>query len=276
MIKRRLIATLLVNAGDIVQTRKFRTTNMVGSPFTAVEFFNAWSVDEIAILEISPTDAHADEFVEIVDELSRRCFVPLSVGGKIRSLDIVHRYIRAGADKVVVNTGAVRSEGLIGEVAGHYGSQCVVLSIDAKPDAGMPSGYRVMIDNAREETLLDAREWALTAVGRGAGEILLNSVEHDGNKGGYDLDLLRLISGAVSVPVIAMGGVGAWDHMVAGIEAGADAVAAGNIFHYTEHSTRSAKNHLAAAGLNVRSSGFYKVNMPRRPKYKAFKRTPVR
>jgi imidazole glycerol-phosphate synthase subunit HisF len=272
MIKRRLIATLLVDKGDIVQTRKFRRTNMVGSAFTAVEFFNAWSVDEIIVVEISSTPDRVEEFVEIVDGLSRRCFVPLSVGGKIRDLDLVHRYMRSGADKVVVNTGAVRDKDLISAIARHYGSQCIVLSIDAARDSDMPSGYRVMIDNGREPTALDARAWAACAVESGAGEIMLNNVDHDGDKRGYDLELIRLITQAVSAPVIAMGGVGSWNHLVEGIEAGADAVAAGNIFHYTEHSTRKAKGHLAGAGLNVRKSGFYKVNMPRRPSYKAFKR----
>jgi len=272
MTKRRLIATLLVDKGDIVQTRKFRRTNMVGSAFTAVEFFNAWSVDEIVVLEISPTTEHVEEFIEIVDGLSRRCFVPLSVGGKIRDLELVHRYMRSGADKVVLNTGAVQNAELIGSIAGHYGSQCIVLSIDTSRDDNMSSGYRVVTDNGRNPTALDARVWAVAAVASGAGEIMLNNVDHDGDKRGYDLDLIRLITRAVSVPVIAMGGVGSWDHMVDGINAGADAAAAGNIFHYTEHSTRKAKDHLARCGLNVRKSGFYKVNMPRRPSYRAFKR----
>ena len=272
MIKRRLIATLLVNGGDIVQTRKFKPTNMVGSAFTAVEFFNAWSVDEIMVLEISPGRDHIEEFVDIVDGLSRRCFVPLSVGGKIRDIELVHRYIRSGADKVVINTGAAKKKRLIETIAEHYGSQCIVLSIDAARDGSMPSGYRVMVENGRESTTLDARAWAVEAVRRGAGEIMVNSTDHDGDKRGYDLVLVKMIAEAVPAPVIAMGGVGNWGHMVEGVKAGADAVAAGNIFHYTEHSTRRAKSHLAEAGLNVRKSGFYKVNMPRRPSYKAYKR----
>ncbi len=135
----------------------------------------------------------------------------------------------------------------------------------------MPSGYRVMIGNAMEATDRDALDWAREAVAAGAGEIMVNSTENDGDRRGYDLKLVRLIAEAVSVPVIAMGGVGKWEHFVEGIEqGGADAVAAGNIFHYTEHSTKKAKEFMAAAGVEVRDSGFYKVDMPRRPKYRAY------
>jgi cyclase len=270
MPKHRLIATLLVNNGDVVQTRKFKRTNMVGDAFTAVDFFNGWTVDEIMVLEISNTDQYREKFVNIIKELSRRCFVPLSVGGKIRDLDLVTQYTRSGADKVVVNTHAVRRPALITEIANQFGRQCVVVSIDARPDAAMPSGYRVMIDNAREQTDLDALAWARRAAELGAGEIMVNSTEHDGDKRGYDLALVRTIADGVAVPVIAMGGVGKWDDLVAGVRDGhADAVAAGNIFHYTEHSTKKAKEFMIAAGLPVRTTSFYKVAMPRRPKYRA-------
>ena len=163
MIKHRLIATLLVNNGVVVQTRKFKRTNMVGNAFTAVDFFNGWTVDEICVLEISNDTAHLAGFTDIIDGLSRRCFVPLSVGGKVTKLDDVHRYIRAGADKVVVNTAASDNPALVTEIAQAYGKQCVVVSIDARPDAAMPSGYRVVVDNARRDTDRDAREWASEA-----------------------------------------------------------------------------------------------------------------
>jgi imidazole glycerol-phosphate synthase subunit HisF len=270
MPKHRLIATLLVNDGVVVQTRRFKRTNMVGSAFTAVDFFNGWTVDEIMVLEISHTDRHVDRFVEIVEGLSRRCFVPLSVGGKVRDLATVHRYTRAGADKVALNTAAADRPELISEIAGVYGSQCVIVSIDAKPDAAMPSGYGVVVDNGRRENRRDLLDWAREAVSRGAGELMINSVEHDGDKRGYDLALVRNVAHAVDVPVIAMGGVGEWQHLVDGIRLGdADAVAAGNIFHYTEHSTKKAKEFMSAANINVRNSTFYKIRMPRRPKYLA-------
>lgn len=271
MIKHRLIANLLVHQGNVVQTRQFKRTNMVGSAFTAVDFFNTWSVDEIGVFEISHDLSCLEKFVGIIEELSRRCFVPLSVGGKIRDMDLVHRYIRAGADKVVVNTGAVDAPGLLGEIAGAYGSQCLVVSVDGQPDASMPSGYRVMVDNGRRATDLDVVAWARRAVELGAGELLVNSLTHDGDKRGYDLPLIKAVSAAVAVPVIAMGGVGRWEDLVEGVvQGGADAVAAGNIFHYTEHSTKKAKEFLIASGLPVRPTTFYKLQTPRRVRYKPF------
>lgn len=271
MSKHRLIATLLINNGVVVQTRKFKRTNMVGNAFTAVDFFNSWAVDEIAILEISNSRDHVDPFVQIVEELSRRCFVPLAVGGKIDDLGLAIRYTRSGGDKVVINTHAVARPALIDDIAGSLGKQCVTLSIDARPDPTMPSGYRAVVDNGRSDSDRDAVEWAREGAERGAGELLVNSIEHDGDKRGYDLALLRAVTDAVSIPVIAMGGVGNWQHLVDGVvEGGADAVAAGNIFHYTEHSTKKAKEFLESAGLSVRKSQFYKVGMPRRPKYLPF------
>lgn len=268
MIKKRLIATLLVHNGNVVQTRKFKRTNMVGSAFTAVDFFNGWTVDEIVVLEISNDLSFQEKFVQIVEDLSRRCFVPLSIGGKITDLEQVRRLTRAGADKVVINTAALEKRDLIEAVSGQFGSQCLVVSIDAKPDPGQPSGYQVMVDNARRETGRDVLDWAEEAARRGAGEIMINQTEHDGDKRGYDLPLLRQLSDAVPVPVIAMGGVGSWDHLVEGVrEGGADAVAAGNIFHYTEHSTKKAKEYMIEAGLPVRPTTFYKLNTPRRVRY---------
>jgi cyclase len=269
--KHRLIATLLVYNGDVVQTRRFRPTNNVGSAFTAVDFFNTWTVDEIFVLEISKDEAHLDRFVEIVDGLSRRCFVPLTVGGKIRDIERVRAYTRAGADKVALNTAALERPSLIGEIAGQFGSQCVVVSIDARRNAEMRCGYEAVGGRGRVPSGRDARIWAQEASRLGAGEILLNELEHDGDKRGYDLDLVRLISEAVDIPVVAMGGVGNWEHLVDGIRIGhAHAVAAGNIFHYTEHSTKKAKEYMARAGLPVRGTTFYKVAMPRRPSYRPF------
>lgn len=271
MRKHRLIATLLVADGTVVQTRKFKPTNAVGNAFTAVDFFNGWAVDEIAILDVSRTRGGTDGFVAIVEELSRRCFVPLSVGGKIERVEDALRYVRVGADKVVVNTAAADRPALIGEIADAIGRQSLVVSLDARRDAGLPSGYRVVVDCARRDTDRDALAWVKEATALGAGELLVNAVDHDGDKRGYDLDLMRLVSSAVRVPLIAMGGVGKWDDLVDGIRlGGADAVAAGNIFHYTEHSTKKAKEFLAAAGLPMRRSSFYKVALPRRPKYRPF------
>jgi cyclase len=269
--KNRLIAVLLVYNGHVVQTRRFKSINMVGSAFTAVDFFNGWTVDEIGVLEISDSDDYLDKFVGIVEELSRRCFVPLSVGGKIRSIETAQLYMRAGADKLVVNTASYADPVLIGVLAQAFGSQAVVASIDARPDPAFSSGYEAMSRRARDATGWDAVEWAREVARRGAGEIMVNHVEHDGDKRGYDLNLVRKFADSVRVPIIAMGGVGDWDHLVDGVRiGGADAVAAGNIFHYTEHSTKKAKDHLRNAGVLVRNSTFYKIAMPRRPKYKPF------
>lgn len=271
MTKKRLIASLLVYNGNVVQTRKFKRTNMVGSAFTAVDFFNGWTVDEIMVLEISYSDTFMERFVDIVHTLSRRCFVPLTVGGKIRDLEMVNCYTRAGADKVILNTQAVRTPELISAIAGSYGTQCVLVSIDGGPNPQMPSGYEVFIDNGRQPTGLDAVTWAKDCVERGAGEIMINSLEHDGNKQGYNLELTRMISDSIDVPVIAFGGAGRWEDFVAAIQEGhADAAAAGNIFHYTEHSTKKAKEFMAQAGIPVRYSTFYKINMPRCPAYEPY------
>ncbi|WP_081859164.1 imidazole glycerol phosphate synthase subunit HisF [Desulfohalovibrio reitneri] len=271
MIKNRLIASLLVYNGQVVQARKFKRTNMVGSAFTAVDFFNAWTVDEIMVLEISYTRTFMERFVDILNDLSKRCFVPLSVGGKVDSLEHVHRLTRVGADKVVVNTNAVRNPVLVRQIADNYGTQCCVVSIDCRPNEDMPSGYEPMIDNGKMETGLDALEWASHVVELGAGELMINSLEYDGNRQGYDLNLVRAVADSVPVPVIAFGGVGKWEHFVEGVREGhADAVAAGNIFHYTEHSTKKAKDFMAEQGIPVRASTFYKVDMPRHPQYEKY------
>lgn len=269
--KYRLIAALLVANGIVVQTRQFKRTNMVGNAFTAVDFFNAWAVDEIMVLDISASTEFREPFIEIVTELSRRCFVPLTVGGKIDDLSMVYRYTRAGADKIVINSHAVKNPSLVSDIVKQFGSQCCVLSIDAKKDVSLPSSYRVMIHNGQQATDKDVLEWVDAVEKLGVGEIMLNNIEFDGDKRGYDLDLIRKVSQHASVPIIAMGGVGQWQDFVDGIvHGGADAVAAGNIFHYTEHSTKKAKEYMQAAGLYVRHSNFYKINMPRRQKYRPF------
>ena len=269
MITNRLIAILLIYNGEVVQTRNFKPTNFIGNAFTAVDFFNSWAVDEICILEISNDTNYLNKFIYIVEELSNRCFVPLTVGGKIRSVDDAHKYLRAGADKVVVNSGAFKKKELIKKISDKYGSQCVTLSIDAKLDKKFSSNYKIMIENGKIETNCDLLDWVKYGVKQGAGEILLNSVEHDGGKKGYNLELIKLVSSNVKVPTIAMGGVGIWKHFLEGIKIGkAQSVAAGNIFHYTEHSTKKAKEYLIKSGIQMRPTYFYGLNSPRNVKYK--------
>ena len=178
--------------------------------------------------------------------------------------------MRAGADKITINTAALQQPSIVTEIAAHFGRQSVVVSIDARRNSDMPSGYEAVGGRGRVPSGRDVRAWARDVARLGAGEILLNEIEHDGDKRGYDLELVRLVSSAVDIPVVAFGGVGHWDHLIEGVRHGAHAVAAGNIFHYTEHSTKKAKEYMKAAGLPVRGTNFYKVAMPRRPSYKPF------
>jgi len=248
---------------------QFRHTNVIGNVITAVDFFNGWAVDEILILDVSREHTGREEFLDIVDELSERCFVPLCVGGWITSPGDIETLLEHGADKITVNTHAFRNPGFITEAAKVFGSQCIVVSIDVKRAAD--GAAMVWIDRGRESTGVAAVDWAKRAVDAGAGEILLTSIDHDGMRKGYDLPLMKSVAEAVSVPVIAFGGVGHWSHMVAGVtEGGADAVSAGNIFHFTEHSTKKAKEYLRDAGVDVRDTFFYRVSIPRRPRYKQY------
>jgi cyclase len=269
MLKKRLIPSLLVRDGRIVQSVQFRHTNVIGNVITAVDFFNGWAVDEILILDVSREHTGREEFLDIVDELSERCFVPLCVGGWIASIRDIETLLERGADKITINTHAFRNPAFITEAAQVFGSQCIVVSTDVKRD---PAGEaKVWIDRGREDTGVTAVEWAKAAEARGAGEILLTSIDNDGMRKGYDLGLVKSVSEAVRIPVVAFGGVGHWSHMVAGVtEGGADAVSAGNIFHFTEHSTKKAKEYLRGAGVDVRDTFFYKVSIPRRPRYKQY------
>ena len=269
MLKKRLIPSLLVRDGRIVQSVQFRHTNVIGNVITAVDFFNGWAVDEILILDVSRSHTGREEFLDIVDELSERCFVPLCVGGWITSIADIEMLLEHGADKIAINTHAFRNPAFITEAAKVFGSQCIVVSIDAKRDAALEP--MVWIDRGREATGVKAVDWARQAEAAGAGEILLTSIDNDGMRKGYDLPLMKSVSGAVGIPVIAFGGVGHWSHMVTGVkEGGVDAVSAGNIFHFTEHSTKKAKEYLRENAVDVRDTFFYRVSIPRRPRYKQY------
>lgn len=252
MLKHRLIPIIILREGRVVQSVQFKHTNVIhSSPATAVDFFDGWAVDEIVVLDVSRDLSKRDRFYDALHDLSEKCFVPLTVGGWVDSLDEARRLLHGGGDKVAINTEALRRPELIGEVAAVFGSQCVVISIDVK--AHEDGNYEVYIDRAREATGLDPVAWATQAEKAGAGEILLNCIERDGFRAGYDLKLVRSVAEAVSIPVIAMGGVAEWQHLVDGINEGkADAVAAANIFHYTEHSTKKAKDYMRGAGIDVR------------------------
>lgn len=244
------MVSLLWARGVIVQSVGFRHTNVVGDTKVAIEFFNAWDADEIVLLNVGRSEAPYDRFVDTVRHVSAHCFLPLTVGGWVDSLERAAALVENGADKLVINTRGHREPAFLDAVAARFGSQCVVASLDARGNRG--DGWQVYIDRSREALGLDAAEAARRAADHGAGEILITSIDRDGSLKGYDLDLIRAVAGAVPVPVIAFGGVGAWQHLVDGLQAGADAVAAGNIYHFTEQSTRAAKNFLRAAAIPVR------------------------
>lgn len=251
MVKKRLVACLLLRDGLIVQSIGFSRYLPIGSPRFPIEFVVKWDVDEIVLLDISATSENRTPPTEVLEHLSRYCFVPLTVGGGIRTVDDVRKVIRAGADKAAINSQAVARPELISETADVFGSQCVVVSMDCRKEAD--GSYQVYTHSGRRPTGLRPEDWAATAERLGAGEIFLNSIDRDGMKTGYDIDLIRRVVDAVGIPVVACGGVGAHGDFAAGVtEGGASAVAAANIFHFIEHSTIVAKAHLLAAGVDVR------------------------
>ncbi len=266
MVKKRLIPTLLVRHGRIIQSRGFRHTNVIGNAFTAVDFFNAWAVDEIIILDISPDQEFRPRFMEIVEGLSKRCFVPLTVGGWVRDRRDIRDLLNCGADKVCINSRALECPEFITEAAATFGSQCVVISMDVRGTTA--ADWQVYGGHGRQASGLHPVAWARRVEELGAGEIYLTSIDRDGGMRGYDLDLLRAVADAVHIPVIASGGAGSWQHMVDAIVHGhAEAVSAANIFHYTEHSTKKAKDFLLDAGVDMRPTFFYRVNQPREVRY---------
>ncbi len=254
MLKKRLIAVLILRDGQVVQSIRFKHTNVIHyDPLHAMEAFNKWSVDEIVLLNVSRKAESRAAFAQSVEHVSRHCFVPLSVGGWISEADYARELLSQGADKLVLNTAFADDPELVTTLSRRFGRQCIVASIDVKRDEA--GNVQVAVD--RGQRLLDVRpdDWARRAQTLGAGEIFFNSVDHDGARKGYDLESLAAVTAAVDVPVIAFGGVFTWSHLLAGIEAGAEAVAAANIFHYTEQATRKAKTFLAEAGVPVRSEG---------------------
>lgn len=266
MLTTRLIPCVLLKNGLIVRSEQFTYHQYLGDPIHQVKRYTDWQVDELIYLDISrdePYDLRRDDhkvksltsILDILSAVSDTCFAPLAFGGRIRTLDDITQRLRCGADKVVINTQALRRPSFLAEAAAVFGSQCIVLSIDVKRH---PEGvYEVHADGGRTPMQLDPIRWARQAEALGAGELLLNSIDRDGMAQGYDLELVRSVVEAVGIPVIACGGAGTFDHLVAGIrDGGADAVAAANLFQFTEHSYPRAKKYLRAAGVPVRLVGF--------------------
>jgi len=254
MVKNRLVACLLWRQGGIVQSVEFEHTNIIGSASIAVEFFNVWGIDEIVLLDVSRSPNYRDDFYDTLQDISKQCFVPLTVGGWVDSTDEVRKLLKNGADKVAINTAAVKQPELVTEASNRFGTQCIVASIDAKRT---DDGYEVCVDRGRETTGYDPVNLAEEVEDLGAGEVFLTSIDRDGSKEGYDIDLVKSVTEAVSVPVVASGGAGEWSHLVEGIRQGnADAVSVANRFHHSQHSTTKAKEAMIKAGLNVRRPVF--------------------
>jgi imidazole glycerol-phosphate synthase subunit HisF len=254
MLKVRIIPCLDVKDGRVVKGVNFVALRDAGDPVDAAAAYDEAGADELCFLDITASHEKRGIILDVVSRTAERCFMPLTVGGGVRNLDDVRQLLRAGADKVSINTAAVSDRAFVARAAEKFGNQCIVVAIDAKQvgEAGQPR-WEIFTHGGRNRTGIDAISYAREVVELGAGEILLTSMDRDGTRAGFDLPLTRAVSDAVPVPVIASGGVGTLDHLVEGISVGgASAVLAASIFHFGDHSIGEAKRYMAAAGLPVR------------------------
>jgi len=247
MLKKRLITVLTFNNGVL-----FRTRNFIPDYRYTLNFVDAWSVDEVVLLDITrPGEGDRKNFYEVVEQFASKCFVPLAAGGWIKTIEDVYALLRFGADKVIVNTEAFKRPAFITEIANAYGSQCAVVSIDAKTKEN--GRYEVYVEQGKIPTGRNPVSWAQQAQAAGAGEILITSIDRDGMLEGYDNPLNKTVSKALNIPVLVCGGAGNWQHFVAGFnESGASGVCTTNIYHFTEPSIKSAKQYLKTDGIDVR------------------------
>ncbi|MGR3636071.1 MAG: imidazole glycerol phosphate synthase subunit HisF [Shimia sp.] len=251
MLKTRVIPCLDVADGRVVKGVNFVGLRDAGDPVAAARAYDAAGADEICFLDIHATHDNRGVMIDMVRRTAEQCFVPLTVGGGVRTVADVRKLLLAGADKVSFNSAAVANPDVIAEAAAQFGSQCIVCAIDAKTVS--PGKWEIFTHGGRKSTGIDAVEFAKLVVAKGAGEILLTSMDRDGTKAGFNLPLTRAISDAVSVPVIASGGVGTLDHLVEGVtEGGASAVLAASIFHFGEFTVQEAKQHMQDAGIPMR------------------------
>jgi cyclase len=263
MLKKRLIPCLFLKNGFLVRSEQFKEHQLLGNAIHQVERFNAWEVDELIYIDISEEETYNigrrdlkvkgdDDVLVILEKISKTCFMPLTFGGKIRTMEDIQARISRGADKVTLNTVAIENPAFITESANFFGSQAIIVSMDVRRHAD--GRYEVYYQHGRRETGMEPVQWAKEAEKRGAGEIFLNAIDLDGMASGYDIPLIRSVADAVDIPVIACGGVGQFKHFAEGIVEGhADAVAAGNIFHFTELSARQARKALIKMGVDVRN-----------------------
>ncbi|MEK6945624.1 MAG: imidazole glycerol phosphate synthase cyclase subunit [Nanoarchaeota archaeon] len=261
MLKKRLIPCLFLKNGHLVRSEKFSYHQLLGDPLHQVERINSWSADELIYIDISDVKEYdlrrsdmkvkrMSDIYEIISEVSKTCFIPLSFGGNIKTLDEIREILKRGADKVVVNTIAIENPNFITEGAAKFGSQCIIVGIDVKKENGE---YKVYSHHGKTLTDKNLVSWAKEVEHLGAGEIFLNSIDRDGTGMGYDTYLIKSVADAVKIPVIACGGVGVFEHFIEGfVDGNASAVAAGNIFNYTENSVIRAKKTLKKAGIEIR------------------------
>jgi cyclase len=255
-LAKRIIPCLDVTEGRVVKGVNFLELRDAGDPIEIAKRYDEQGADELTFLDITASSDDRGLILHIIEQVASQVFIPLTVGGGVRAVDDVRRLLNAGADKVSINTSAVLNPQLVADASGRFGSQCIVVAIDAKQVQDNADGshrWEVFTHGGRKTTGLDAVEWARRMAALGAGELLLTSMDRDGTKQGFNLELTRAISDAVDVPVIASGGVGNLDHLVEGVQkGGADAVLAASIFHYGEFTVREAKEHMHAHGIEMR------------------------
>jgi len=254
-LAKRIIPCLDVTNGRVVKGVNFVALRDAGDPVEIARRYDEQGADELTFLDITASSDNRDLILHIIEDVAAQVFIPLTVGGGVRQVEDVRRLLNAGADKVGINTAAVTNPQLVADAAARFGSQCIVVAIDAKQVSapGEPLRWHVFTHGGRKDVGLDAVEWAKKMEALGAGEILLTSMDRDGTKTGFNLELTRAISDAISIPLIASGGVGNLDHLVEGVTIGhADAVLAASIFHYGEFTVEQAKRHMAQHGIEVR------------------------
>ena len=250
-LAKRIIPCLDVHAGRVVKGVNFVSLRDAGDPVEVARRYDEEGADEITFLDITASSDARDTIVPVIERVAEQVFIPLTVGGGVRKVEDVRKLLNAGADKVSINTAAVDNPALVAEAARRFGSQAIVVAVDAK--AAGPGRWEVYTHGGRKPTGLDAVQWAVKMAELGAGEILLTSMDRDGTKAGFDLELTRAVARAVPVPVIASGGVGTLEHLAQGVEiGGADAVLAASVFHYGEFSVGEAKRFMAARGIEMR------------------------
>jgi cyclase len=257
MLAKRIIPCLDVTAGRVVKGINFVSLRDAGDPVEIARRYDAEGADELTFLDITASSDQRDIILHVIEAVAEQVFIPLTVGGGVRRVEDVRRLLNAGADKISINTAAVQDPQLVAAASGRYGAQCIVVAIDARrrrtDDA--TAGWEVYTHGGRTPTGLDAIDWAQRVAALGAGEILLTSMDRDGTRQGFDLELTRAVVDAVPVPVIASGGVGSLQHLAEGVTVGgADAVLAASIFHFGEYTVRAAKDYLAARGVTMRLS----------------------